>query len=190
MNEHPGHDIYKALKDIEALYGQVALLLRTADAYMTSAEHGFKTMFGSTSVAEGSASIKHPDQWYSHAAFRFFTPPQDDKHVAAWASVILCPFASDQDKVKFTEPLVSVGWTRYPGPVVNQKVYWWSRLATYTPEARDGAKGHYWKGEDGVPGMHGNIEEWCMATPLMEIKDSETLVKKMLTPLVDSLNRA
>jgi hypothetical protein len=187
MTDHAGQDLYKALMDVRALHEQVALLLRTADAYLTDKGRGFKPMSGSTAAAEGSASIHHPELWQPHTVFRFYRPPVDAEHVAAFVSVLLCPLAAERQKVDFTEPLVSAGWVRYPGPVADANIYWWSRLATYTQNARDGVAQHHWISEDGTSSRHGNIEQRCFALPLMQVENSSILVGEVLKPLIASL---
>ncbi len=187
MTDHAGQDLYKALKNVQTLYEQVALLLQTADAYLTDKDHGFKRLFGSTALAEKSGSIHHPDSWLPHTAFSFYRPPLDTDRIAAFASVIMAPVNVEQYKVKFIEPLISAGWVRYPGPAAKENVYWWSRLILYTDTPHDGVAQHHWISEDGKPSQHGNVERLCFALPLMQVKNSAALVERVLDPLIKSL---
>ncbi len=181
-----GPDIYTALLSVRRLHQQVALLLRTADAHLIG-EAGFRALCGATALADGTASIHHPDKWLPNTAFRYYQR-QDAEDIVLFASVIMCPRGPEHHKRRWVEPLVSAGWLRLAEPATKWNQYGWANMIVWTDVPRDGTLSR-WVAPGGQPHDNGSLEQRCLAVPLVEITTTEALVDRVLEPVIASLEQ-
>jgi len=173
-----GTEIRVALESIRRLHRQIALLLQSADVYLTDSR-GY-ALASNVCRDYGSAIVDNPDEWMPNVVFRFYRPTSADAaSTLTFISVILCPRFPESHAVTYTEPLVSAGWARFESPpAFDAKRYFWASVITDAPVPRDGTVFRS-RGE----GSKRCVEYGCFAVPLVQIAGTDDLVARVLDPL-------
>ncbi|WP_155893856.1 hypothetical protein [Cystobacter fuscus] len=192
----PGADLLALLQDVRTLHNEVGRLLSTGEEILR--ERGWRGASNdSSATAYYSTGLDNPKQWMASEAFRFYRSDDGAPGVLAFVSVLLLPHASDLDKLKLEEPLVTAGWFQYVQiPTITTSVQWHSRWHGYserTPRA-DGSWVETLATEIGKTEMdryrYGFTRVRTFGRPLVQIDSPATLDALVIQPLLEDISRA
>ena len=177
-----GQNFFKVIRQARDIFGQVSLLLSTAEALMGEANWVLATAYD-VALAGGSTTLRQPRKWMPYELFRFFKN-NDAPHIITLISVIL---DDSEEKGRIEEPLLSAGLFDYGNgnTVGDFSEYWYTCFHMYMPDRRD----------DGTF-LRANVESFpetwschfkrvsTFAYPLVDITNAEFLGDKVVSPLL------
>lgn len=178
MNEN-GKNAMKLINQIKKLYEEISLVLRTADKYMENNE--WKPKAGNTAVT-WSYHLAYPDWWIPQDIFRFYLK-EGYEHLLPFITVIL--FDRDNE-AELTEPLISAGYFDYEkGNTISIWEYWYAHLHVKQDSFEIDGKllPIQLKDFDKYPFKYA----YSLATPLMQIENSQSLLENIVDPLLKGL---
>lgn len=119
MND-PGKNIANLIAAFRSLCGDIALLIRTADALME--ERGWES--AANQCTSLGTTPERADAWFPDDVFHFYKRPEPQyAHLLAFVSTII---ASRDPKLRLEEPLVSAGLLEYErGAEALKSWQWW-----------------------------------------------------------------
>jgi hypothetical protein len=184
--DETGKNIVFMMEQVKKLYGQVALLLESAETLME--ERGWQSR-GSQSLSISTA-LYNSKQWAPRVAFRFYQS-EGAKHLLPFTSVIL--FDRDGDVAGgLTEPLVCAGWCDYGvGAVASDVWFDWAYHHAKVPNRRDDGTLQSVDPQVAWPakGMQ-NRRFNSLGVPLMQIRGVEDLRARIVEPLLAGIARS
>lgn len=177
-----GENAIQLIRQMKILYREISLVLQTADKYME--EHDWKSKSGNTSVT-WSYHIAYPDWWIPQDIFRFYCK-EGLEHLLPFISVIL--FDRDNE-AKLSQPLLSAGFFDYEkGNDISIWEYWYAHLHINQDSYEIDGKLRQLilKDSDTYPFK----KAYSLAIPLMDIANSQSLVDRIIEPLLDGIGEA
>jgi hypothetical protein len=178
-------NILKLVKQMRELFGQISLLLRTANEQMAKADWNSE---GNTALVDLSWSIMNPTQWIPTNVFQFYRHKGHTNRLA-YISVLLDDDLYGRYTIK--EPLVTAGFLDYRQAEISDDEYWYARYYGYLSKDHnlkaDGQHFHFDKAM--LPtDLQGRFEDGeVFAVPLTSITNANDVEQQITKRLLELL---
>lgn len=183
-----GQQILQGLADAAKFYEQVSLLVRTAEEQLVEA--GWTSYTNSMKAADISSHLYQPHKWMPRDIARFYLN-EDMKGILVYIGVLLNPEHSWQG---FTEPWLTCGLLQFApdiDPTENLRLSLVEAHLEDEYEANGEFQRYQWAAEDiGSPDSEGETYRSTMALPLVELASADDLKNRVITPLLEEVERA
>ena len=187
-----GKKILESTRNFRKYLEDIGRLLSKAEIMMLN--HGYEAVPDNTALVGAGASIKKPEQWLLQDAFRFFRHKKN-KHILAVVSVIIDDL---HEPSSICQPIVSALWFNYENEVKkkpeqkeskNAWMYKFSRTMLKLEKPDLGGKMiDIFPELEEYFGKSGILASQALAVPLVDFQSERDIEKKIITPLVESLN--
>jgi hypothetical protein len=183
--KNKGKMILKGLAETRKFFGQVSLLIRTAEENLK--EEGWEPISSSYQSSDITSHLLHPQKWMPRWVARFFVN-EEHEDILVYVGVLLDGAGAWSG---FKEPWFTCGLFQYltgERPRDNWKPQWleWVDTHLYFEKDSDG-KFHLRKYSPEEKEYESISGESTMALPLMEITDANALEEKVIVPLLEEI---
>jgi hypothetical protein len=182
-----GENIIATLSQARKFLGEVAKLLRTADAAMEDASWSAKV----NQAVTVSKSLNDADEWLPYFAFRFYEN-EDQKHLLPFIAVLFDYYDEDMKVKMLEEPLLTAGWHDYStGGKIEDHSFYCAVIHVYIREWEADGKGHP-SNPRTIFSKWSNMRtaaERCrsFALPLMSFASADDLTQRVVDPLLEDI---
>jgi hypothetical protein len=183
MVNETGRQILNGLAEMRRLFGQISLLIQTADTVL--AEEGWSCISGNR-CTELTGHIRRPEKWAPRIIYSFYSlskdsePPDGKRNVILFLGVLL-----DQERAwgGFQEPWLTFGVDEF---LPNIRYTYEDEVIAPLIDQRDpdGAF-HTWDHEKDEGKAERLIYQSAAALPLVSVKSEEDIRRLVIDPLLN-----
>jgi len=183
-----GKNIVLGFQELRKFCRQLSLLLRTADGLM--AEAGWNPIPRSSVFGNASRAVEYPDWWLPGDFSRFYKHGAH-KHLLAYVGAIVNDHPTDPGGVVVSEPLLSAGWLDYGlGNESNAWENYFCRAHVWWKDQIVYGKLHTSEHPQAIGLPPYVLKVASLAYPLDDIQTAAALKEKVVTQLLDEINKA
>lgn len=188
-----GQNILKMIKQNNKLYGQVSLLLQTADEQMEM--KGWEA-YNSTAMYGMSKILSDPKRWFPNYLFRFYEH-DDCENIVVYISILLDDDIYGRYETKLSEPLITAGFFDYgKGKEADEWEYWYAKWYGFHREIDkdDGTiyeaeKNWKTKWEEKLNDKFDFESYKCFGYPLISITSAVEIESKIINKLLELISK-